>query len=357
MKNSKRIAILQPLIPHYRMEFFTRLNNNIPTDVFVYDKDNKEYFNLSSYKVKTLPCIKIKGVLLYLPFVFMHKQYTSIVCMLHFAHITTWILLLLNMIFHRKQIILWGHGISVKRYLAEEKKCNWLLRFMISMSDGVWLYTDKEVDLWKKEFPHKSIISLNNTISGIDKIVKYVSPLSRTDLQRKYGIKEEFIFLFCARFNSPYRRIDLLLNAINKLDNKKNAFIIIGDGNNKPDFSNYKNVYDIGETYDRNIKNDLFSLANVYFQPGWVGLSIVEAMAYGLPIFTFKRSENIKQCVEYSYIKNGFNGLIFNDVDDFIYKVNNISISEINKMGVNAKNYVRNNLSMQNMVESALSIL
>lgn len=69
MKNSKRIAILQPLIPHYRMEFFTRLNNNIPTDVFVYDKDNKEYFNLSSYKVKSLPCIKIKGVLLYLPFV------------------------------------------------------------------------------------------------------------------------------------------------------------------------------------------------------------------------------------------------------------------------------------------------
>lgn len=56
--------------------------------------------------------------------------------------------------FHRKQIILWGHGISVKRYLAEEKKCNWLLRFMISMSDGVWLYTDKEVDFSTKVWAH-----------------------------------------------------------------------------------------------------------------------------------------------------------------------------------------------------------
>lgn len=34
------------------------------------------------------------------------------------------------------------------------EKCNWLLRFMISMSDGVWLYTDKEVDFSTKVWAH-----------------------------------------------------------------------------------------------------------------------------------------------------------------------------------------------------------
>lgn len=352
----RKIAILQPLIPHYRYEFFYSLNKIIPIDVFSYEK-NQCMLYMSNYGAKTIYSIKLKGFLLYNPFVFLSKKYTDIVFMLNYSHLSTLFLLLINRIFHYKRIILWGHGISVKRYMIEEKKCDWKLKFMIALSDGLWLYTDKEVTFWRKVFPRKAIVSLNNTISGIDKIVRYVSPSSKLELRKKYGIKEKCIFLFCARFNSYYRRIDLLLDVINKLDKDKYGFVIIGNGDVKPDFSIYKNIYDMGDVYERDVKNDLFSLADIYFQPGWVGLSIVEAMGYGLPIFTFKRSETIKQCVEYSYIIDEFNGLIFESVDDFILKIESLSVMAIDKMGHNARCFVKDNLSMKNMVASALSIL
>jgi glycosyltransferase involved in cell wall biosynthesis len=95
----------------------------------------------------------------------------------------------------------------------------------------------------------------------------------------------------------------------------------------------------------------------MYFQPGWVGLSIVEAMAYGKPICTFVRSKETLQCVEYSYIINEKNGLIFNDINDFIKKIETISYDDIKSMGHNAKLLVKEKLTIENMVKNAISIL
>ena len=354
------IAFLQPEIPHYRTEFFSLLGKRVNLlDLYAYDKREyaiKQGFCPSTVKAKHIRSFSLKGVLFYEPFVFFTKRYDVLVLMLHQGHFTTWLLLLTKLL-HHKRIVLWGQGISVQRYLKEVKKVNPLLRWMISMADGVLLYTAGEVDIWKKIFPQKPMVSFNNTISGISDIVKFIHPLSKTDLMKKYGIKEKTVFLFCARFNSNYRRVDLLLSVINKLDNKKFAFVIIGKGDKKPDFSRFKNVYDMGEVYERSLKNDLFSLSDIYFQPGWVGLSIVEAMGYGLPIFTFRRSCEIKQCVEYYYIQEGYNGLLFDDVDDFVKKTSQLTVTDISQMGHNARDYVKNNLTMKRMVESVFSIL
>lgn len=360
MKKPCHIALLQPEIPHYRVEFFSSLRDNVDLlDVFVYNKSKrteKHGYCLKTKDFKYIFNFVVNGILFYNPFVFLNEKYDVLVLMLHKGHFFTWLLLFTKFI-HHKKIILWGHGISIKRYLSEEVKKNIFLKWMISFSDGVWLYTDKEVVYWKNVFPDKPIVSLNNTISGIDKIVDFIPSVSKSELKKKYGIKEEKIFLFCARFDSSNRRTDLLLDIINRLDNIKNGFVIIGNGDAKPDFSNYKNVYDMGRIYERAIKNELFSLSDIYFQPAWVGLSIVEAMGYGLPVFTFKRSEEVKQCVEYSYIKDGYNGLIFDSVDDFIVRGMNLSLEEVCKLGLNARTFVKRNLSMNNMVESALRIL
>ena len=98
------------------------------------------------------------------------------------------------------------------------------------------------------------------------------------------------------------------------------------------------------------------NIADIYFQPGWVGLSIVEAMAYGKPIFTFERSENTKQCVEYSYIKSSYNGLIFKDIDSCINTIANLGKDEIKRLGDNAKKTAAC-LTPEIMAINALSIL
>lgn len=355
----RSIVHLQPIIPHYREEFFNLLSKKVHQDIYIYEnvKDaKKSSFNISKTKFKQISAKIFRGgVLIYNPLTLIKDNCDVLVLMLNFTHISTW-LLLLTKFFHRKKIILWGQGISVRRYLKEEKRPDWKLRLMIALADGVWFYMDKEKEQWQRLFPKKPMVALHNTLTGVDEMVEYMPNTSVEVLKEKYSIKQEVIFIFCARFTAN-RRVDLLLETINRLDSQKYGFVIIGAGDSKPDFSIYDNVYDFGAVYDTSVKRELFALADIYFQPGWVGLSIVEAMAYGKPIFTFKRSVDTLQCVEYSYIKNGGNGLIFKNIDDCINKINSLSVDDRKRLGDNARIYVAKHLTIEQMVDNAMKVI
>lgn len=352
-----RIAILQPEVPHYREAFFAKLTEKVEgADLYVYNsfaQASKSGFRQNRNGLRHIGNINIKGILLYNPFTLVNNKYDTLVLMLHFAHITTWLLLMTKWI-HRKKIILWGQGISVKRYLKEEQKPDWRLRWMMTMADGVWLYTEKELEMWRKVLPRKKMAALCNTVSGVEEMVEYRG--SKGEMRKKYGIREERILLFCARFVPKIRRTDLLIEAIEKLDTHRFGFIIIGNGPAKPDFSKYKNVYDFGALYDNEVKRELFSCADLYFQPGWVGLSIVEAMAYGLPICTFRRSEDTLQCVEYSYIEPK-RGIIFDKMEQCVGTLTTMDDCDIKSMGVNARRFVAEHLTIGNMADRAMQVL
>ncbi len=327
-------------------------------DLYAYNRfedTESNGFNVVKHSISYIKNIQIKGILIYNIFTLLCGKYDTLVLMLNFTHLSTWILLLTK-ILHRKKIILWGQGISVKRYLKEEVKPDWKLKAMISMADGVWVYMDKECEQWKKIFPKKKIVALNNTVSEVEDILAYTSSQPKNLLKKKYNIKEDIVLIFCARFTNQYRRIDILLNTIKKLDTTKFGFIIIGDGSLKPNFTSYSNVYDFGAVYDTNVKQELFTIADIYFQPGWVGLSIVEAMAYGKPIFTMQRSVETKQCVEYSYIQDQYNGIIFSDEKVLVEKISSINKEEINNLSFNAHKTAEN-LTIKNMSDNAVSIL
>ncbi|TXJ23440.1 MAG: glycosyltransferase [Chitinophagaceae bacterium] len=352
------VAILQPHIPHYREDFFKGLQQRQACDIFCYeDSENarNENFHTARINIAGLKKIEIKGLLIYNPLPLLRSRYKVLVLMLHFGHLTTW-LLLLTKIFHRKKIILWGHGISVKRYLEESRKPSRLLKYMIRLTDTVWVYTQEEQALWKRVFPEKRIESLNNTISGLEKVLKETGA-DKDAIKAKHGIAQNRILIFCARFNTPHRRIDILLEVIERLDSGKFGFIIIGDGRLKPDFSKYKNVYDFGGLYDPVIKAELFQAADIYFQPGWIGLSVVEGMAYRIPVFTMKRQESVLQCVEFAYIREGFNGLLFDEVNSLVRAIENIPDTDLCRMGGNARTYVNDSLTMDHMVDVAVLTL
>lgn len=356
-KSNTFIGILQPQVPHYRDDFFSILREHILLDIYIYNSEEKSLrqgFQRSKSDVRHIRNWQRQGLLLYNPIQFLFRKYDVLVLMLHFAHITTW-LLLLTKPFHRKKIILWGQGISVKRYLKEKQKPDWKLKWMIKLADGAWIYMDKECEQWKRIFPDKPIVALGNSLTGVEDMVKYQPSASIDDLRSKYGISQHRIFIFCARFESPYRRVDLLEAIIQHLDATENGFVIIGAGKFKPDFSRYNNVYEFGAVYDNNVKRELFCLSDLYLQPGWVGLSIVEAMAYGKPICTFKRSEETLQCVEYSYIIDGYNGMIFNSLEDCFSRLSLVDEVTLSRMSENARDTAKNH-TPKRMVENAISI-
>ena len=364
MMSKRGVAIVQPMAPNYRTDFFQRLANRImPTDVFVFEKteeSKRQGFKINdsdNLNVCYIANKNVHEVLTYNPLPLLNKRYDTLVLMLHFAHLTTWLLLLIRWL-HRKKIILWGQGISVKRYLRESKRPDWKLKWQIALADGVWIYEEPEAKQWQKIFPKKPIVALNNTLTGVEEMCRWVvSKEERRRLKSKWAIEQEIVFIFCARFDNDYRRPDLLIEAIDRLDKDKYGFVIIGDGKNKPDFSQHRNVLAVGAVYDNQTKRELFAAADVYFQPGWVGLSIVEAMAYGKPVFTFRRSEQTLQCVEYCYIEEGKNGLIFDDMEDCIRQVGKLTPEHISVMGKAARQMVKEKLTPRQMSGRALSIL
>lgn len=354
------ILILQPFIPHYRENFFLELSIQSKMKIFCYQsiEDSK----VNNFKSSSIDFCKIKNIK-FGPFLFydfrpiLVDNTNVVVLMLDVKHITTWFLLLTKKI-HKKKIILWGHGISVRKYLKHDKQVFIPLKLMLKLSDGVWFYTKRELDIWKGRIPNLNAVSLNNTISDVDEILALDSftKTEKAKVKNLYNIKHQFVFIYCARFNDN-RRVDLMVKIIEKLDMNKFGFVIIGDGPSKPNFEKYKNVYDFGKIYDMQVKKDLFRISDAYFQPAWLGLSIVEAMAYALPIFTFKRTEEVFQCVEYSYVEDGYNGFLFESLDDFISKTTKLTFEELESLRVNAKKFAINELSMDQMVSRSMTII
>lgn len=354
-----KLAILQPEIPHYRTEFFERLRNKVD-DITLFTYNSTKNVKKNGFSIgmdsEHIPNLERKGLLLYNPWKLLSVKYDTLVLMLHQGHITTWLLLITKWL-HRKKIIVWGQGISVKRYVKEEKHLSPWLKMQINMADAAWIYMEKEAQMWRNVFPNKPIVALNNSVSGITEMLDY-QITDKTAIRGKYYIKQEIIFIFCARFGSPFRRVDLMEEMMQKLDSERFGFIIIGDGKGKPDFSKYCNVYDFGAVYDDDIKKDLFSAANMYLQPGWIGLSVVEAMAYGLPVCTFKRKgDEIRHGVEYGILKNGENALLFDNMNEAIDTVSRLNLNKVEELGANAREYIRKNHTPELMVENAIKVL
>lgn len=348
-----KIAVVQGIIPHYREEFFLELSKIHDIDIYLYEKSNKnssKNMKLSSIEVKELNSKIIKNKLIYFDFIHLLKNYKTIILPANMRLISVWIILILGK-FLNKKIILWGHGISVKNYLNEEKKLNPIRVFFHKLASHIWLYTEKEKSIWSKYINSFRVTALNNSIDT-SKIIN-LPKLDKIYLKKMYNINTKINLIYCARFTQN-RRIDLMLELIEKVKDKDIGFIIIGEGDYKPDFNKFKNVHDFGAIYEDAIKHELFTIADFYYQPAWTGLSIVEAMAFQKPIITFKRSKDILQCVEYDYIINKYNGFIVNTNEEIIEIILKIDDEEITLLRKNCKETVLNKLNINQMVKNAL---
>ncbi|WP_176013737.1 glycosyltransferase [Victivallis sp. Marseille-Q1083] len=356
-KNSHlpKIAIIQPLIPHYRQEFFSGIRKVYNTDLYCFESTSQSenmgffqtesnYLQLKKWNVGPIYFLSI--------FPLLTRQYDVIIILAAIKSPSVWILLLI-MKFCKCKTILWGHGISLPRYLKESRRIHYIRRLFYSLADMGWLYTENECHLWQKSISRKKFIALGNTISDVERITALPLHKFSTDLQKKYGIKTRCNFIFCARFSSPQRHPELLIQLIELLDPEQYGFIIIGTGPYKPEFSCYKNVYDYDAVYDSQVKDELFSIADIYFQPAWIGLSCVEAMAYGKPILTFQRTEDLHQGVEFFYIQDAKCGIIIHSLEEALQEIRKLSMEQIQLLGARAKNYVKANLTMAQMIRRA----
>ena len=352
------VAMLQPFCPHYRTSFLRALQNDPGIDI--YCLLSREDAQKRQFKVSDIPCTKIrtwhiKGPLFFDIRPFLRKQYRIWILMADPMLGSNWILLLLAPILKRK-VIVWGQGVTVSKYNQFFSHIPFIWRMMYRLSHGAWFYTETERRKWLQIYPDLLSVSLNNTLATIPEQNSDQSGAEQRQLRDQYHITTPVNFIFSARLNS-LRRMDLLLEVIKRLPSDRFGFIIIGGGASASDFAQYPNVHYFGAVYDEEQKKKLFHIADIYFQPAWLGLSVVEAMGYGLPVLTFERSATCMQCVEYGYILESGCGKIVHSVDEAVEIILTTSPDQWSELGKRGREFVEKKLMPEKMIEQARSLL
>ena len=93
---------------------------------------------------------------------------------------------------------------------------------------------------------------------------------------------------------------------------------MIGEGGERPklqklalDLGIADHIRWLGALYDQNLMAPWFLSAQTFVYPGYIGLSIIHAMGYGLPVITHGNMTN--QSPEIAALRDGHNGVLFEE--------------------------------------------
>jgi glycosyltransferase involved in cell wall biosynthesis len=203
-------------------------------------------------------------------------------------------------------VIFYGHGI-------DKQKDNWLINTIYNLThfmfNGLILYTPGEKSkIWK--IFHPRITYANNTLD----MEKVAIPESIDELKLKYNINSPRIILTTGRLQSR-KRIEILRDIFirNYKDSPDVGWVLVGpelSDDIKNSIEGIKNIYYLGPIYDKVRMAEVFALSDIYCVPGALGLGIVEAFFWGLPVLTM----NVNHGPEAYYLRNGYNSLIAQDI-------------------------------------------
>ncbi|MCA9886128.1 MAG: glycosyltransferase family 4 protein [Anaerolineae bacterium] len=214
-------------------------------------------------------------------------------------------------------IVWWSHGAGLRRSRFAE-----MLRwYVMQWVDAVLLYTDSEVeDYVARGFPRQHLFATNNTIdvAEIDRMRKLFDNDDLAAFRASKNLDRPF-FLYCGRLKQS-ARLDLALDALRILDQEARTsdLVVIGDGPERTawqklaeDYGVAHRVHWIGAEYDQQRLAPWFLAATGFVYPGPIGLSLIHAMAYGLPVITHDDRANHKP--EIAVLQDGVNGMMYEE--------------------------------------------
>ncbi len=281
-----RVIFCQPALPAYRVDFFDRLAKQLgqrfalyysPTDMGVLTQraDPFEWERPVGLMQPLIP-----GVIEWQPGVMgvpMQRGDTLIVC--GGPRTVSTLTLLLKGRLRGVKTIWFGHYWS-----STSKRYRFYLRMMLmKLVHAVLFYTDQEIDEYREGFgrnDHRPISAVNN---GID-----VDPIAEASQSYRAADRPRDLLLI-GRIQEKCQA-DLLIRALADPRLAGVRLQIVGDGPARPELealAQHLGVSDAivwhGGTSD---EAEIAKVANgcrLFVYPGAVGLSLIHAMAYGLP--------------------------------------------------------------------------
>jgi L-malate glycosyltransferase len=212
-----------------------------------------------------------------------------------------------------KRVAFWGHG-----YNHQARSGAYTERFrrrFVGLSDWWFAYTERTADyLVNQGVPRERITVINNAIdtSGFAAQTAAVTPADVADLRNALALSERArIGMYCGSLYG-HKHLPFLLEACAEVHARMPDFVLavagagpeaqlLRDASARLPWLRY-----LGPQFGQT-KAVLFRSADVFLNPGLVGLAILDAFAAGLPFVT---SDLPIHSPEIAYLEPGVNGLM-----------------------------------------------
>lgn len=325
----KRVCIVQPALPRYRVPVFSMLARRFELDLTIAAEFRPIWGSLKSergdgsFRTVDAP-IRVIGPAFLQPSqipLARGGQFDAIIYNWNrrFVHLGR---ALATARRHGVATVLWGHGFSKR----ESGLRRWLRNQLIGKADALLLYGHPAAAALAQEgFDASRIFVAQNAIDHrpVDAAAaQWRSAAGKlSEFQRTQGLTDQQSVIFISRME-PDKRVSVLLDAFAILHRHapQRRLILVGDGSDVPHLKARASelgleaaVIFTGPVYEESQLAPWCMSAGVFAYPAAIGLSILHAFAYGLPVVT---SDNIAaHNPEIESLTDGQNGLLAADGD------------------------------------------
>jgi len=295
-----QVAFVENVITNYRVDFFERLARYEDFEITVFCSDAKGVpklkivENVSGFKYVRVPAHGSEKYFVWqkLPFKDLRRNYDIVCYYANPRYLSTLFATTCDYLFGRPCVLRNHYKTAGKDRLSERIRLFWTRRFK-----NILVYTRKEVATMRKDgFLSHNLEGWGNGLNG-DEIKHQIQSHSQESLQQwksQVGIEDKTVIVSVGRLIAR-NQFEQIPNAIKELNSefKNLLWCVIGDGSCKDVIRNEAiklgvadQVRFLGPIYEESELARWFLSAVGLVHPGTIGLSMIHAFAYGLPVVT-----------------------------------------------------------------------
>ena len=371
-----RIAICQPMVPAYRVPLFERIGSLPGVHLTVYGDRGGEgslnaaisdanAYEFSAAPVQVLPL----GLRLQLDALrAVRERPDLLIAQWDVRYLNTFPLVAAAKLY-RVPVVLWGHGYSQRPRWVTDAVRNACGR----LADGVLLYTSTVAAklVAESKFSRERVFVAQNALdqTSIQSARREWTANNQglAEFQRERGLDPTRTLLFVSRLE-PTNRVDLLLEAAARLSKRFDGLrlVVVGDGSARAGLERRAeelgirgDVHFVGALYDERELAPWMLSSTVFCYPTNIGLSLLHAFGYGLPVIT--SANRTLQNPEIEALQPNHNGLEYldGDVDDLVQQCARLlAAPELRaRLGRNALETVLRDYSIEHMVNGFEAVI
>lgn len=319
-----KIRIFQPIVPEYRVALFEGVGKRYGADVEIWASEGTgqdKSYALKSMRYDYNHPFKNFGPIRWqkgLSLKGLNKGDVIVICGDVHQLSSLWIAALAKL--RGIGVVWWGHHVSVG-----SKELGIRIRLFLTrlLSDVVLCYTKQGIEWFKARGWMSPVFATGNTIDmeAVKTAIAAWTPEKLAAFQREQHLENREAIVFCSVLRWK-TRLDQLLKAMatGELKKRGTRLIVIGDGEGRATWEQQANdlgisdrVVWVGALREQMRIAPWFLSAKAYVYPGPIGLSIIHAFSYGLPVVCHDTAAH--HGPEFEAMTDGETGFVFKEND------------------------------------------